>query len=915
MTAPTPADLERFKALSYEQQRDLLPKLSAAARPYFELVAKSKPAHNWTENADKNSYNKARNAALTHDRQNIGQIPWHEIQWEHRIKARESLQYYLEYYHSKTFSLKWASYHYLLMEAFERSATLSEYLAFAAPRGGGKALALDTWLPTPHGWTTMGQVSVDDFLLDETGKPTKVVAKSALDMPEDCYAIYFGSGARIVADARHQWVTDACDITAVRTTQQLADTFGVGHKVTMPDGTKVPITGIERVQPELVQCVEVDAPNSLYLCSEYRIPTHNSKLTEASICWATLNNYRNFVLVVGATGSAGIQRLQNIKKQLQLNKRLRRDYPEVCYPIYKLGGNARKAEGQHVDGLKTAITWGNELIAFPTIQYPQGWEHGDLSGTVIGCAGLTGNLRGWSITTQDLEDRRPDMVVADDPQTRESSASPSQCATRRAIVEGDLAYLSGAGSKRTSVIIPCTVIARGDLADQLLDREQCPQFNGIRTKMLESMPENDEAVQAYIEHVKACQRNQEPYSVRNAYYLEHQDEIEAGAVASWPERFDEDQEEVSAIQHAIHLMARSMEAFYAEGQNEPYVDPIASMYRVPPDDIAGRMSKLDQYVCPEWGEYVLTYIDVQMDVLPFVSGCAASNFRGQVIDWGSYPGQNRNYWELSRLSTTLTDAYPRATTRDARIIAGVRDLIADLAMREYHVRGEDGTIKRTLKNHRILIDCAHFDDAVYEGIRESGHAGLVLPTRGIGITEDMAPMSSYTKRPGETHGHNWLIKSTAKADRMLQIDSNYWMTFAHETMRTAFGDPGSWHLWRDRDPRRHQLLGDAMNSEYCELKKSERWGRSKIVWQEPPNANNHLSDCYRGMLAGLSTLGCKLPEHISPMEEAPEVKTASGGRRGRLKLVKTNPTLSRESLNRMRTNGGQGYYMPNGSID
>ena len=906
MPLPSPDDLERFKALSFADQQKVLGKLNAEAKPYFELVARPKPDHNWTEKSDKNAYNKARNAALTADRQNIGQIPFGEIQWEHRIKARESLQYYLEYYHAKTFSLKWASYHYLLMEAFERSARQSEYLAFAAPRGGGKQLALDTLLPTPSGWTTMGQVSVGDTLLDETGKPTKVTAKSPLDMPDDCYAIHFANGARVVADARHQWVTTACDVTAIRTTQQIVDTFGVGHNVELRDGTKVPITAVERVQSEVMQCVEVDSPNSMYLCSEHRIPTHNSKLTEASICWATLNNYRNFVLVVGATGSAGIQRLQNIKKQLQLNKLLRRDYPEVCYPIYKLGGNARKAEGQHVDGLKTAINWGNELIAFPTIQYPQGWEHGDLSGTVIGCAGLTGNLRGWSITTQDLEDRRPDMVVADDPQTRESSSSPSQCATRRAIVEGDLAYLGGAGGKRTSVIIPCTVIKKGDLADQLLDRDQVPIFNGIRTKMLESMPDNDDAVQAYIEHVKACQRNQEPYSVRNEYYIEHRDEIEAGAVASWPERYDEDQEEISAIQHAIHLMARSMEAFYAEGQNEPYVDPIAQMYRVSPDEIAGRMSHLDHGDCPDWGEFVLTYIDVQMDVLPYVTGCASSNFRGQVIDWGAYPGQNRNYWDLARLSKTLTEAYPRAGTRDARIIAGVRDLIADLAMREYHVRGEDGSVKKTLKNHRILIDCAHFDDAVYEGIRESGHGGLVLPCRGVGITEDMAPMSSYTKRPGETHGHNWLIKSTPKADRMLQIDTNYWMTFAHETMRTAFADPGSWYLWRDRDPRRHQLLGDAMNSELCELKKSERWGRSKVVWSEPPGANNHLSDCYRGMLAGMSTMGCRLPEHVNPMEETEAEANQTRRRGGKNKIVKTH-RMSPEQMARVR--GGGSIHM------
>ena len=44
------------------------------------------------------------------------------------------------------------------------------------PTGVGKALALDTPLPTPTGWTTMGEVQVGDYLLGSEGQPTRVVA-------------------------------------------------------------------------------------------------------------------------------------------------------------------------------------------------------------------------------------------------------------------------------------------------------------------------------------------------------------------------------------------------------------------------------------------------------------------------------------------------------------------------------------------------------------------------------------------------------------------------------------------------------------------------------------------------------------------------------------------------------------------
>src|SRR5687768_2220594 len=50
-------------------------------------------------------------------------------------------------------------------------------LVIVAGRPGlGKALALDTPLPTPTGWTTMGEVKVGDELLGADGLPTKVTA-------------------------------------------------------------------------------------------------------------------------------------------------------------------------------------------------------------------------------------------------------------------------------------------------------------------------------------------------------------------------------------------------------------------------------------------------------------------------------------------------------------------------------------------------------------------------------------------------------------------------------------------------------------------------------------------------------------------------------------------------------------------
>ena len=51
-----------------------------------------------------------------------------------------------------------------------------QMIVIAARPAMGKALALDTPLPTPTGWTTMGEVEVGDLLSAGTAGPTTVVA-------------------------------------------------------------------------------------------------------------------------------------------------------------------------------------------------------------------------------------------------------------------------------------------------------------------------------------------------------------------------------------------------------------------------------------------------------------------------------------------------------------------------------------------------------------------------------------------------------------------------------------------------------------------------------------------------------------------------------------------------------------------
>ncbi|HZZ54842.1 MAG TPA: DnaB-like helicase C-terminal domain-containing protein, partial [Trebonia sp.] len=82
-----------------------------------------------------------------------------------------------------------------------------QMIIVAARPGVGKALALDTPLPTPFGWTTMGLVRQGDLLLGADGKPTRVVAATGVMRGRPCFQVEFSDGEVIVADEQHQWVT------------------------------------------------------------------------------------------------------------------------------------------------------------------------------------------------------------------------------------------------------------------------------------------------------------------------------------------------------------------------------------------------------------------------------------------------------------------------------------------------------------------------------------------------------------------------------------------------------------------------------------------------------------------------------------------------------------------------------------
>ncbi|WP_299054524.1 replicative DNA helicase [uncultured Nocardioides sp.] len=197
-----------------------------------------------------------------------------------------------------------------------------QMIIVAARPAMGKALALGTPLPTPEGWTTMGEVAVGDQLLDGAGDPTTVVATTEVMERRPCYEVVFSDGSRIVADAEHLWLTTIAGSgrSRVRTTDRIRRSLDSTHVVAMPDGSEMKIENVYRVRSVPVRCVQVDNDEALYLAGHSMIPTHNSTLA-LDLCRAAsiANNMTSVFFSLEMNRSEITMRLLSAEAMVPLN--------------------------------------------------------------------------------------------------------------------------------------------------------------------------------------------------------------------------------------------------------------------------------------------------------------------------------------------------------------------------------------------------------------------------------------------------------------------------------------------------------------------------------------------------------------------------------------------------------------------
>ena len=85
-------------------------------------------------------------------------------------------------------------------------ARMEDQVLVMAAQRTGKALALDTPVPVPGGWTTMGALQDGDLVFGADGQPCRVAQAWPVRHGRPCYEVTFSDGSVITADSDHLWL-------------------------------------------------------------------------------------------------------------------------------------------------------------------------------------------------------------------------------------------------------------------------------------------------------------------------------------------------------------------------------------------------------------------------------------------------------------------------------------------------------------------------------------------------------------------------------------------------------------------------------------------------------------------------------------------------------------------------------------
>lgn len=634
-------------------------------------------------------------------------------------------------------------------------------------------------------------------------------------------------------------------------------------------------------------------------------------ICRAGMIWGTAYGHKRFPYFVGSTQPKAIQTLEFVKLYWYRSKNLRQDFPEIGWSIWKLENRFHLARGQLYRGQPTLVEWGGEAVRYPCLLLPKedvaGYPESFLiwseeyqayytknAGVMIATAGIDGSIRGEAeVHPITLEQPRPDVVLLDDVQKDQKAESPAACEKMERLIDGAIQGLAGPGN-HIAALMPCTVIADGDVADTYLDRMKKPEWKGERCQLVTSWPpgitdfeigmdtEPGKAWNHYAELRKQSLRLYEDLRLATEYYLANRAVMDEGFVVSWVDRFDP-KTEISAQQHAMNLRLKSPITFPAEYQNRGKKLAKDGPLLVSPGQVAEKTIAIERSHLPVGTQFLTAFLDVQDEILFYtVFGCEP-DFTGVFCEYGTWPEVGTRYFTKNQaqgwglLSREFWKAYPQHRDKgyiteggkikpplEAKIYHALTQASRWLLSREF-TRMDEHQTPMTIQALGVDTRWGQASDAIKRFCREVGRRE-VIPYHGQAIPPTNKQLEEYTRTKGwlfedqinpQTKEVRWVLRPDPTGQYQLMADVDRMKDFLMARLASPPGSSGSISLYQ-ASPEAHEMFSQHLaGSEYPEPVTAR--GLTKNKWRERDGRpDNDWLDCAVGCLVLASRLGASL---------------------------------------------------------
>lgn len=565
--------------------------------------------------------------------------------------------------------------------------------------------------------------------------------------------------------------------------------------------------------------------------------------------YCVITGLLRFPLICAATGPHAARILGNMKRQYTRNQLLWEDYPEVCVPLWDVRLAPQRGPSQTVNGEPTFCQWAGDQVVMPTVAGSKA------SGAILATTGLDAAVRGLMVDGQ-----RPDFVLIDDPETRESSASEEQCAKRELLIEEDLAGLGGQKSPLSMVMLT-TCMRRVCLSAKYTDPAQKPAWRGRRFRLVEDWPSRMDLWDEYCV-MRAANKQTGDDNAREAheFYLKNRELMDLGAKVANPYRFkgmtlpDGTALEVSALQSCFNIIAdTSREHFDTEYQNDPREEsgPIES--GITAHRIQKQVSGLPRRLVPMGAVKLTQGIDCRKVALHWVVRAWMPDGTGHTIDYGVTEVRGTTVGTDEGLDEALKRAL---SERKAQI-------------EETPYANQDGT---AVKLDMTVIDSGWRSEAIYEWTLQAGLSWK--PSMGFGKSSGCASPQFFPPVRGTQDkkcGDQWFLSRRPKGVWLVCMNADDWKAWEHDRWMSdplqagallLFGDkPAAAVLQKNphamsQDQKWHMSYAKHLTAE-VEVEEPNKDGVLVRKWKARSDNNHYLDASYRASVAA-SIVGVKL---------------------------------------------------------